>query len=144
MVRLLKLFADIIDYSHATIINFIEARGYNLTDKDLHFIIIALIGIILFACVHIFFNFLSKYSITAISFIYTFTVLVVIVFVIEIEQKLTGNGTMDFADIAYGLYGFLCMFAGYLLIRGALWAVKRLLAYYKNKTAGKYVRDKKT
>ncbi len=50
----------------------------------------------------------------AISFIYTFTVLVVFVFAIEIEQKLTGRGNMEFQDIVEGLWGFIVAFAIYL------------------------------
>lgn len=138
MLELLKLFTSIINYAHDAIVNFVRARGYNLTDKDLHFIIIALMGLTIFICVQILFKFLSKYSITAISFIYTFTVLVVIVFAIEIQQKLTNRGNMEFADIVYGLYGFLCIFAVYLLIKGVIWAVKKGIGYYKNRTAGKY------
>ncbi|HWQ42379.1 MAG TPA: hypothetical protein VN456_10155, partial [Desulfosporosinus sp.] len=55
-----------------------------------------------------------RYSLTAISFIYTFTILVVLVFAIEIEQKITGRGHMEFQDIVEGLWGFLVAFAIYL------------------------------
>jgi hypothetical protein len=111
--------------------------GYNLNDKELHFIVIAIAGIIIFACVHLAFKFISKYSITAISFIYTFTVLVVIVFAIEIQQKITGSGAMEFADIVYGLYGFLCTFAVYLFIRGSIFATKKIIKHYKEKSKKK-------
>ena len=60
------------------------------------------------------FKYLVRYSLTAISFIYTFTVLVVLVFAIEIGQKLTGRGNMEFQDIVEGLWGFLVAFAIYL------------------------------
>ncbi|MGL5354377.1 MAG: hypothetical protein ACRDA5_13835, partial [Clostridium sp.] len=53
----------------------------------------------------------------AISFIYTFTVMIVIVFAIEIQQKLTNRGNMEFADIAYGIYGFLYIFAIYVVLK---------------------------
>lgn len=133
MVELFKLITNIINYSHNQIVDFIRTRGYNLTDKDLHFIVIALAGIIIFALVQMLFKFLSKYSITAISFIYTFTVLVVIVFAIEIQQKITGSGAMEFADIVYGLYGFLCVFCVYLLIRGIVFAIKKIVQMGKEK-----------
>ena len=51
-----------------------------------------------FVVVQFLFRFLSKWSITVISFIYTLTVLLVIVFAIEIQQKITGRGNMEFAD----------------------------------------------
>ena len=45
------------------------------------------------------FKAMSKYSISILSFIYTFTVLIVIVFGIEIEQKITKRGK-------YGIFGY--------------------------------------
>ncbi len=96
-------------------------------DKQLHFILIGIIGMIIFATTHILFKWLSKYSITAISFIYTMTVLIVIVFVIEIQQKLTGRGKMEFDDILAGLYGFLYLFLIYLFIRLCIYIVKMII-----------------
>ena len=90
----------------------------------------ALIGIVIFAFTQIIFKKLSKYSITAISFIYTLTVMVVIVFAIEIQQKITNRGNMEFADIAYGLYGFLYIFLVYLLFKFILLAIKMLYKKY--------------
>lgn len=127
MVDLLKLFANLINVCHDGIVDIFSAWGYSFSDKELHFIIIAIIGILIFFFTQIIFKWLSKYSVTAISFIYTFTVLVVIVFVIEIQQKITNKGHMEFADIAYGLYGFLCSFGLYLFVRGIIFAVKWLV-----------------
>ena len=45
-------------------------------DKDMHFIVMAVLGMILFFMVHFVFKRLAKWSITAISFIYVFTVTV--------------------------------------------------------------------
>ena len=98
MVALLKLIANIMNYAHDQIAEFIYSNGYNLTDKDLHFIVIAIAGALIFTFIQIFFKFISKYSITVISFIYTFTVLVVIVFAIEIQQKITDQLMIDNAN----------------------------------------------
>ena len=62
-------------------------------DKQLHFIIIGIIGIH-FATTHTLFKWLQG-SITAISFIYTMTVLIVLVFVIEIQQSLQWGKWVD-------------------------------------------------
>lgn len=126
MVEILKLTAKFINDLHDKVLDIVSIAGYQLNDKQLHFIFMALIGIIIFAFTQIIFKKLSKYSITAISFIYTLTVMVVIVFAIEIQQKITNRGNMEFADIAYGLYGFLYIFFVYLLIKFIIIAIKKI------------------
>lgn len=130
MVEILKLVASFINDLHDKVLDIVSIAGYPLNDKQLHFIFMALIGIIIFAFTQIIFKKLAKYSITAISFIYTFTVMVVIVFAIEIQQKLTNRGNMEFADIAYGLYGFIYIFLVYLLIKFIILAIKKLYKKY--------------
>lgn len=98
----------------------------------------AIIGIIIFAITQLVFKKLAQYSITAISFIYTFTIMIVIVFAIEIQQKLTNRGNMEFADIAYGLYGFLYAFAIYLGIKLIYILAKIQLTKFKSKKQKKY------
>ena len=88
-----------------------------LGDKDWHFIIMAVIGMVLFWMVHFVFKRLAKWSITAVSFIYVFTVMTVLGFAVEIGQKITGTGEMDFSDIVAGLYGVLAFFAVYSVYR---------------------------
>ncbi|MGF0109059.1 hypothetical protein [Clostridium sp. SGI.024] len=130
MVEILKLVASFINDLHDKVLDIVSIAGYELNDKQLHFIFMALIGIVIFAFTQIIFKKLSKYSITAISFIYTLTVMVVIVFAIEIQQKITSRGNMEFADIAYGLYGFLYIFLVYLLFKFILLAIKMLYKKY--------------
>lgn len=130
MVEILKLVASFINDLHDKVLDIIGIAGYPLNDKQLHFIFMALIGIIIFAFTQVVFKKLSKYSITAISFIYTLTVMVVIVFAIEIQQKLTNRGNMEFADIAYGLYGFIYIFLVYLLIKFIILAIKKIYKKY--------------
>ena len=67
--------------------------------------------------VHFVFKRLAKWSITAVSFIYVFTVMTVIGLAIEIGQKITGTGEMDFQDVVAGLYGVLAFFAVYTVYR---------------------------
>ena len=86
-------------------------------DKDMHFIVMAVLGMILFFMVHFVFKRLAKWSITAISFIYVFTVMTVLGLAIEIGQKITGTGDMDFRDVVAGLYGVLAFFAVYTVYR---------------------------
>jgi len=130
MVEILKLTASFINDLHDKVLDIVSIAGYQLNDKQLHFIFMALIGIIIFAFTQIVFKKLSKYSITAISFIYTLTVMVIIVFAIEIQQKITERDNIEFADIAYGLYGFLYIFFIYLLIKFIIIAIKKIYKKY--------------
>ncbi|MGG7058548.1 hypothetical protein ACQPUY_01325 [Clostridium nigeriense] len=130
MVEILKLTASFINDLHDKVLDIVNIAGYQLNDKQLHFIFMALIGIFIFAFTQLIFKQLAKYSITAISFIYTFTVMIVIVFAIEIQQKLTNRGNMEFADIVYGLYGFIYIFLIYLLIKLIILAIKNLYKKY--------------
>lgn len=137
MVELLKLMAEVINNIHDAVIDVIKMGGYGVDDKKLHFISMAIIGIVIFTCTQLVFKKLAKYSITAISFIYTFTVMVVIVFGIEIQQKLTNRGNMEFADIAYGMYGFLYVFTIYLAIKTIVILSKKLFKRLEDKKSNK-------
>ncbi|MFC7394696.1 hypothetical protein ACFQRG_17370 [Scopulibacillus cellulosilyticus] len=117
MESIILLIVSIINVIHDKIEQVLESMGFHFADKDLHFWIIGLIGIVIFIVVQVMFKIISRWSITVISLIYTFTVLLVFVFAIEIEQKVTGRGVMDFGDAASGIYGFIAFFAVYLCLR---------------------------
>ena len=114
MIAVLKVITSIVNYFHDKLILSTRYMGLHLNDKQLHFLVIGILGIVLFLFVNKVFKYLIRYSLTAISFIYTFTVLVVLVFAIEIEQKITGRGNMEFQDILEGLWGFLVVFIIYM------------------------------
>ena len=122
MSNALKLITNIVNYFHDKLVLLTHRLGLHYNDKQLHFLVIGLLGIVIFILVNKLFKYLVRYSLTAISFIYTFTVLVVLVFAIEIEQKVTGRGNMEFQDIVEGLWGFLVVFAIYqgfiIIVRG--------------------------
>ncbi|MCQ6276213.1 hypothetical protein JMM81_14895 [Bacillus sp. V3B] len=133
MQELILIIAEIINSIHDIIMDMSSGAGLNLTDKDLHLWVFGIIGITTFGFVHVVFKFLSKYSITSISFVYTFTVLVVLVFAIEIQQKITGRGQMEFDDAVIGLWGFLLFFAAFLLLKG----IFKLIVYLFNRNKSK-------
>ncbi|WLR43140.1 hypothetical protein LC087_02735 [Bacillus carboniphilus] len=110
MKEVILVIADIVNQLHDVIIELSQLLGLNLTDKELHFWVIGLVGLFLFAPTQYVFKKLAKLSITSISFIYTFTILVVIVFAIEIQQKIMDSGNMEFDDAVLGLWGFIVMF----------------------------------
>ena len=99
-----------------------------LSDKQLHFLVIGILGILLIFIIHPLFRHLSKTNhILVISWIYVFTLILVITFSIEIGQRLTGTGDMEFADIVSGIGGFICMFAVFALIRAAVIGIIHLI-----------------
>ena len=107
--------------------------GLGLTDKELHFWLIGLIGMAIFVVTDVIFRYVGRWHISVISFIYTFTVLLVIVFGLEIEQKVTGRGSMEFGDVVAGLWGFLAVFSAYLVIKALLYLTKRLIKKFIGK-----------
>ena len=98
-----------------------------LGDKDWHFIMMAALGMVLFFMVHFVFKRLAKWSITAVSFIYVFTIMTVLGFAIEIGQKISGTGEMDFQDIVAGLYGVLAFFAVYSVYRIVVLIIQKII-----------------
>lgn len=113
----IQLIAEMVNVFHDIIMELTETVGLNLSDKDLHFWVIGIIGIFTFGITHIIFKAVSKWSLTAISFLYTITVLIVFVFAIEIQQKITGRGNMEFADAIVGLYGFIIFFLVFIVLK---------------------------
>ncbi len=107
------------------------------TDKDLHLIVMAIIGVFIFLFTYLIFWFiqkkLPKSAMFIVTFIYTFTVLVVITFAIEIGQKITNTGNMEFADILYGLWGFLIAFGFLLAIMAIVWVIRSIIKEVKQK-----------
>lgn len=131
MKEMILLLAEIINTIHDMINTITRQAGWNLTDKDLHLWVFGIVGILAFFVVHTVFKYLARYSLTAISFIYTFTVLLVVVFAIEIQQKITGRGNMEFQDAVISLWGFLLFFGTFLAIKGVAYLIKKGINRYK-------------
>lgn len=125
MADIIRFIAAIMNEIHDIIMNAANHLGLQATDKDLHLWIIGIIGILSFFIVHFIFKRLAKWSITIISFIYTFTLILVLVFAIEIQQGITGRGNMEFQDAVVGIYGFLLFFAIYVIYRIMSFAIRR-------------------
>lgn len=109
--------------------------GIQMTDKELHFWVIGLIGIVFFLLAYIVFKWIDqfKFKTTIVAFIYTFTLMVVLVFAIEIQQAITNRGNMEFADAAMGLWGFIVFFFIYSIVAGIIHGVVQLVKRLKNK-----------
>ena len=97
------------------------------TDKQLHFLVIGLIGMGLLFVVHPLFTLLAKKNhVLVASWLYVFTVILVLTFAVEIGQWLSGSGTMDFEDVSSGIRGFLAMFLVFAVIRAVVKGFARL------------------
>ena len=125
MAEILEIIAFVINGLHDYISQLVKVFKLDVNDKDLHFWIIGGIGILLFLLTDAVFKRISRWNISVLSFIYTFTVLIVLVFGLEIEQKITGRGNMEFKDIVYGLWGFIEIFSIYLGLRIVVYLIKR-------------------
>ena len=116
MSRLIYLFITLIAKLHAKFLAINDGTGLALSDKQLHFLIIGVFGFGMIFVVQPVFKWLSKHGMNLlVSFIYVFTVIVVISFAIEIGQAWSGTGDMDFYDIASGILGFFVFFCIYLI-----------------------------
>jgi len=113
----LYYIVGIIAQIHDRLLRINDGFPVALSDKDLHFLVIGLLGMGLFFIVHPIFKALARRGHEAVvSWIYVFTLIIVITFSIEIGQHITHTGTLEFADIAFGVVGFLAFFAVYALV----------------------------
>lgn len=113
---------------HERIIGINDSGQYNLTDKQLHFWVIGIFGMLLILCIQPIFKGLAENGFTlVITWIYVFTVVLVITFAVEIGQWYSGTGVMESEDIAYGVSGFLVLFFIYAIVRGTILTVWKMI-----------------
>ncbi|MGG3477331.1 hypothetical protein ABES21_07415 [Peribacillus frigoritolerans] len=134
MKEIIEILAEIVNNLHDFILFFVsDTLNSNATDKDLHFWIMGIIGIIIFLFVLFLSNLIARmrFGITILSFLYTFTVMVVLVFAIEIQQALTSRGNMEFQDAAIGLWGFIVFFMVFAVLSSLFLLVKNFFKQSK-------------
>lgn len=102
---------------HSRIMSWNDTNTTVMTDKQLHFWVIGILGMLMLFVVYPLFKLLSKNHILVVAWIYVFTLMVVITFAIEIGQGFTGTGLMEFDDIVFGLVGFMFLFLIFVIIR---------------------------
>jgi len=124
----------IIAQIHNELMHLNDAYEVNFTDKEMHFLVIGLLGMAMIFVVYPLFKYLAKHNHEmVIAWIYVFTVIIVITFAIEIGQKISNTGHMEFADIMYGVVGFLAMFFVFSVFRGIYHLILRLVRYIKER-----------
>ena len=127
MKELLYWIVGWITRIHNYILRWNDAYEYNFSDKELHFLVIGVLGMALIFAIYPVFRWLANRNhIMTITFIYVFTLIIVITFAIEIGQKVTHTGNMEFADIMVGVLGFMLMYVIFAVIRQICKAIHRL------------------
>lgn len=127
MESILESLMVLIAKSHSYILSLNDAYEKSFTDKELHFLVIGLIGMALLLVIYPLFKLLSRNHVLVIVFIYVFTLILVLTFAIEIGQWYSGSGTMDLDDVIFGLVGFLLMFVVFAVAREIILAVWRVV-----------------
>ena len=100
MKELLYGIVELLAKIHSYLLRFNDAYEYNFSDKELHFLVIGILGMMFIFVVYPVFKWLAKHD-----------------HVIEIGQKVTNTGNMEFADIVFGVVGFIVMFFIFAVIR---------------------------
>ena len=127
MESILESLMVLIAKSHSYILSLNDAYEKSFTDKELHFLVIGLIGLAMVLVIYPLFKALSQNHVLIIVFIYVFTLILVLTFAIEIGQWYSGSGTMDLDDVIFGIVGFLLMFVIFAVIREIILAIWRLI-----------------
>ena len=125
--KIVDLLIDIIYKTHTYFLSMNDSFEAQLSDKQLHFLIIGLLGIGMLLVIYPLFKWMAKKNLTVlISCFYVFTVLVVITFAIEIGQWYSHTGEIDFNDILAGLVGYFAMSFIFLLVVAIIELIKSI------------------
>ena len=128
MARYLRMLVAWMSRAHSAILSLNDRFEYSFSDKELHFLVIGAVGLMLIMLVYPLFKLLANHNrVLAITWIYALTVLLVLTFAIEIGQSLTGSGTMEFGDVVAGMGGFFAVTVVIVALHLLLWAVKSVI-----------------
>lgn len=128
MGKFLYGLVELVARIHSYLLRLNDANEYNFTDKELHFLIIGILGMAMIFVVHPLFKWLVRNNhVMVVSWIYVFTLIIVITFAIEIGQRVTNTGNMEFADIMFGVLGFISMFIVFSIVRTIYHVIRRAM-----------------
>ena len=118
---------------HERILGINDSNELFLSDKELHFYTVAIFGVLLLLCLYPLFRYMVKRNRTLlITWLFVFMFLVGFTLLIEVGQKLTGTGDMDYLDTVAGLMGFVLASIIILVIREFWLLIKMLFNKGKN------------
>ena len=127
MVRFLYFMVEGVARIHDKLLQINDSSALFLTDKQLHFAVMGLLGMGLLLVIYPLFLLLSKRHVLTIAWIYVFTVMVMLSFAIEIGQGITDTGNMDLEDVISGLAGFMLLFIIFASLRMIFVGIRNLL-----------------
>ncbi|MBR3187959.1 MAG: hypothetical protein IKF59_07955 [Lachnospiraceae bacterium] len=127
MVRFLYFMVEGVARIHDKLLQINDSSALFLTDKQLHFAVMGLLGMGLLLVIYPLFLLLSKRHVLTIAWIYVFTVMVMLSFAIEIGQGITDTGNMDLEDVISGLAGFMLLFIIFAILRVIFVGIRNLL-----------------
>ena len=122
MKDFLYFAVDMVAKAHDFLLHVNDSFELYLSDKQLHFLVMGVMGLALFLLTRLVF---SKLRPNAVAWVFTFTVMGTLALAIEIGQAVTKTGNMELADIAMGLWGVLAFGAVYTVIHYIVKAVRR-------------------
>lgn len=124
--KITDLLIEIIYKIHTYLLTLNDNLAISFSDKELHFLIFGILGILMIILLYPLFKwFVKKKLLILIVWLYVFTILVVVAFAIEIAQWYSGSGTMEFKDIVAGLVGYFIMSFIFILIIKILKGLKK-------------------
>ena len=142
MARYLRMLVAWVSRAHNYILSLNDRFEYSFSDKELHFLVIGAIGLALILLVYPVFRLLANHNrVLAITWIYVLTVLLVLTFAIEVGQRVTGRGTMDFADVMAGMGGFFAVTAVIAVLHLLTWTIRQLVRYTRGRPRARRVED---
>lgn len=128
---------------HTSLLQLNDEYELYFNDKELHFIIIGLLGMIMVIAIYPIFKALAKKKhYLTLTWIYVFTLIIVITFAIEIGQKVSNTGNMDFGDIMFGVVGFLAMYIVYAAAVTMIKLIGKLIMMIVNRNKPENVSSK--
>ena len=134
MKKFLYAMIEYVAKIHNYIMGLNDKYEYDFSDKQLHFLVIGAIGMLLIFIVYPLFKWLARTGhVMVIAWIYVFTVILVITFAIEIGQKVTNTGNMEFSDIVFGVVGFFVMFFIFALVRSIYHGILSLIHHWNDR-----------
>lgn len=135
---IIDYFIRLIYKFHTKILSLNDKYEASFSDKELHFLVIGILGFGLLLGTYGLFKYLEKRKLTIISaWITVLIFLVSFSFAIEIAQGMSGTGDMDFKDIVAGLAGYFA-FSGIVFVIAIIKSVTRKV---KNKKGENNARD---
>ena len=128
MSKYLHMLLAWVSRIHGYILSLNDSFEYNFSDKELHFLVIGAVGLMLILLVYPVFKLLANHNrVLAITWIYVLTVLLVLTFAIEIGQSITGTGRMEFADVVAGMGGFFAVTVVITALHLLLWCARSIV-----------------